>query len=125
MSIKFKTTERANPADRTQKKHYAAPVKTGNKDIEDIIPAIEKMSTVSGADISAVLYSLLDVTPDMLADGYSVKLGDLGTLRVSFSSEGQATPEEVTVHTIKGQKVLFTPGKKLKKMLENLTFNKG
>ncbi len=57
--------------------------------------AIEKISTVSGADIRAVLYALVDVSIDNLPKGAIVRLGDLGSLRVSISSEGRDADDEV------------------------------
>ncbi|MCK0205405.1 HU family DNA-binding protein [Ornithobacterium rhinotracheale] len=45
-------------------------------------------------------------------------------MRVSISSEGKSKEEEVTTASIKGAKVVFTPGKDLKKMLNNLTCEK-
>ena len=87
--------------------------------------SIERSCTVNGADIRAVLYAMVDVMKDSLADGNIVRLGELGSLRVSFSSEGKATPEEVNATAITGAKVVFTPGKDIKKMLETVEYSKG
>lgn len=124
MAIKYKAQVKANPQNRNESKYYPSKVKSGTKDLEKIIPAIEKISTVSGADIAAVLYALLDVLPEMMADGHSVQLGNLGTMRVSLGGEGKNTADELTVSDITKRKVIFTPGKKLKSMLEELDFEK-
>ncbi|MRM97762.1 DNA-binding protein, partial [Riemerella anatipestifer] len=50
--------------------------------------------------------------------------GELGSMRVSLSSEGKAKEEEVTSAAVKSAKVLFTPGSDLKKMLQTLKFEK-
>ncbi len=71
---------------------------------------------MSEADIRAVLYALVDVMTGALADGQSVRLGELGSLRVNIRSEGKATEKEVTAAAIKGAKVIFTPGADIKKM---------
>lgn len=126
MPIKFKVIEKGQPGvvGGGEKKFYASPNVTGEKTLAGLTRDIEKISTVSGADIRAVLYGLVDVMVDSLAEGQVVRLGELGSLRVSISSEGMATAEEVNVAAIKGSKVIFTPGKDIKKMLNNLEFVK-
>ncbi|MDY3351405.1 HU family DNA-binding protein [Riemerella anatipestifer] len=126
MSIKYKTIQKAQPgvAGGGDKKFYASPVYQGEKTLEGLTKDIEKISTVSGADIRAVLYALVDVMQNSLSDGQIVRLGELGSMRVSLSSEGKAKEEEVTSAVIRNTKVLFTPGSDLKKMLQTLKFEK-
>ncbi|MDY3316711.1 HU family DNA-binding protein [Riemerella anatipestifer] len=126
MSIKYKTIQKAQPgvADGGDKKFYASPVYQGEKTLEGLTKDIEKISTVSGADIRAVLYALVDVMQNSLSNGQIVRLGELGSMRVSLSSEGKAKEEEVTSAAVKSTKVLFTPGSDLKKMLQTLKFEK-
>ena len=103
MAINFKVIERGQPGvvGDGEKKYYASNMISGNADIEELTEGIEKISAVSGADIRAVLYALTDVIPTMLADGKSVKLGEVGNFRVSINSEGKETAEEVNVNCIK------------------------
>jgi len=82
------------------------------------------MCTVNGADVRAVVYALLEVMILEMADGKIVRLGELGSLRVTISSEGVEKEEDVRASTIRGAKVIFTPGKDLKTMLETLTYEK-
>ncbi|MDY3521899.1 HU family DNA-binding protein [Riemerella anatipestifer] len=126
MSIKYKTIQKAQPgvAGGGDKKFYASPVYQGEKTLEGLTKDIEKISTVSGADIRAVLYALVDVMQNSLSEGRIVRLGELGSMRVSLSSEGKAKEEEVTSAAVKSAKVLFTPGSDLKKMLQTLKFEK-
>ena len=97
MAIKFNVIERGTPgvAGGGDKKYYASAKMTGEMDIDQITTSIEKISTVSGADIRAVLYALVDVAADALADSKIVRLGDLGTMRVSISSNGLETADKV------------------------------
>lgn len=126
MPIKYKIIQRVEPgvSGGGNKKYYATNTISGEKTLTDLTKDIEKISTVSGADIRAVLYALVDVMQNSLADGNAVRLGELGSLRVSISSEGKATEKEITAASIKGAKVIFTPGKDLKKMLDTLEFQK-
>ena len=67
------------------KKFYASTVFTGEKKLEQLTKSIGKISTVSGADIRAVLYNLVDVIADDLSNSQIVRLGDLGSLRLTLA----------------------------------------
>jgi predicted histone-like DNA-binding protein len=126
MSIKIKAIAKGQPgvAGGGDKKYYASPVMDGEMDIEALTKAIEKICTVSGADIRAVLYALVDVSIDGLSRGAIIRMGDLGSLRITLSSEGKLTVEEVTAASVKKAGIIFTPGARLKEMLRNLKFLK-
>jgi len=125
MAVKYKLVERGNPQDRTApKKWYAQPVVSGRKQIKEIAKDIEDLSSLSYGDISNVLISLVHQIPKYLADGNSVKLGDLGSLRLGFSSEGVENDTDFNVNKIKGQRIIFTPGPDLKSFLKELKYNK-
>lgn len=126
MAIRYKVIERGTPgvAGGGEKKYYASANVTGETSLEGITKIIEKISTVSGADIRAVLYAMVDAMENNLAEGKVVRLGELGSLRVSLSSEGKATEDEVNAAAIRNSKVIFTPGKKIKDMLTNLEYKK-
>ena len=127
MSITYKVTEKGQPGvvGGGEKKFYATNVNSGEATVDDLITTIEKISTVSGVDISAVVYAFIDTMMGELSKGNIVRLGGLGSFRISISSEGSATAEEVSANSIKGAKILFTPGSKLKKMLNSLEYKKG
>jgi predicted histone-like DNA-binding protein len=59
-----------------------------------------------------------------LEDGRIIRLGDLGSLRITLRSEGKDAAEEVTPSTVKKASVIFTPGKRLQEMLDNAKFTK-
>jgi predicted histone-like DNA-binding protein len=82
------------------------------------------MSTVSSVDTAAVLEAFMNVVPDQLADGKIVELGDIGTFRVSVSSEGAEQPEYVTARSITDVRILFQPGKRFKQLLSGTVFEK-
>jgi len=126
MSIKFKVVERGEPgvAGGGTKKFYAKSLSSGLMDIDALTQRIEQISTVSGADIRAVLYSLVDIIPDMLSNSHIVEIGEIGRFRVSISSQGEATAEEVKSTSVRGAKILFRPGKKLQMMLKTLEYKK-
>ena len=107
-----------------EKKFYATPVLDGEMTLPEMTTAIEKICTVSGADILAVLYALVDVSINNLSNGTIIRLGELGSLRPSLSSDGKATEAEVNANSIKYANVLFTPGSRIKDMLATAKFKK-
>jgi predicted histone-like DNA-binding protein len=122
--MKYKVIKRSNPQNRTEEKWYAAPVNDGKITKAELAKEIVGISSLSRGDVSNVIENLIDVIPKYLLMGKSVNLGELGTLRVSFSSKGAESPESLTAGMIQGAKVLFTPGVLLKKMLTDLKFEK-
>ncbi len=124
MSVKYNIIQKGQPGviGGGDKKYYASAQTTGTVDIDKLTRDIEKISTVSGADIRAVLYALVDVATDELADSNIVRLGDLGSLRISLSSHGLDAPSAVNASAVKGTRVHFLPGKRLKEMQKTLTF---
>ena len=126
MSIEFNVIQKGEPGvvGGGVKKYYAANQSSGELTLAGLTKRIEKMCTVNGADIRAVLYAMVDVMKDELANGQIVRLGELGSLRVNISSEGKDKEEDVKASTIRSARVIFSPGKDLKDMLLTLTYEK-
>lgn len=126
MAIKFSVIQRGQPGvvGGGEKKYYASSQSSGELTLTGLTKRIEKISTVSGADIRAVVYAMVDVMKDSLSEGQIVRLGELGSLRVSIASEGKNAEKEVNASSISGARVIFTPGKDIKEMLLTLTYEK-
>lgn len=126
MSVTYNIIQRGEPgvAGGGTKKYYASSVTNNTIGIEELTTEIAKLSTVNGADISAVLYGIVEVLPQLLSKGNSIQLGDLGYFRVGISSKPSDTEEEVNATNIRRSKVLFRPGRKIGTMLKALTFKK-
>ena len=126
MAIKFKVIERGQPGvpGGGEKKYYASTQANGELTLAGLTRTIEKSSTVSGADSRAVLYAMVDAMRDALENGQIVRMGELGSLRVSLKSNGEQTAEEVKTSSIKDAKVNFRPGNAIKEVLSKLTYTK-
>ena len=123
--MRYKLIERKNPQQReAEGKLYATPVIEGKVSQQEIAAEIVRMSSLARGDISNVIDSLLDTVPNYLLMGKSVSLGDLGTFRVSFSSEGVTTADEFNVGKISGVRVSFLPSPALRKALRDIKFEK-
>lgn len=125
MPIKFKTQSRKNPQDLTApEKYYAAAVADGNVDLDRLAELISYQCTVTETDCYAVLMALEHNIIGELKQGRIVKLGRLGNFQVGISSTGSDTAAEVSATSIRKSRILFRPGKKLRTMLDGVSFKK-
>lgn len=125
MPVQFVVIAKANPRDtKAAKKFYAIAKSAGEISLRDLSNQISKRSTLSNADVMAVLESLLEVIPERIAQGDIVRLGDFGSFSLSISSEGSEKAEEVTANNIRGNSLNFRPGKEIQKVLDTLTYAK-
>ena len=75
-------------------KYYPQAAPSTPLTINQIVKRIEKRSTVSSADVKAVLDALQYEVIDALQNGNSVRLGDLGSFRLTIKAEGADTAAE-------------------------------
>jgi len=121
--MKYKKIQRKNPQKKEEAgKFYAAPVNSGKITLNTLSTRMERNSSLSRGDILNVLSNFLDEVPEYLKDGKSVQLGEFGTVRCSFSSEGVDKPKDVNASLIKKVRVIFTPGARLKHQLSDISF---
>ena len=125
MSVKYKVLPRKNPQDMTApEKFYAAAIADGEVDLDKLAEQISYQCTVTESDCYAVLLSLERNIISELEQGRIVKLGRLGNFQIGVSSEGRDTAEEVTSAAITKTRILFRPGKRLRSLLNDLSFRK-
>ena len=123
--LKYKLIQRGDPRDPSApKKFYAVHVKTGTKSVADMSTDIADISSLSPGDIQNSILNMVQQSPKYLLDGLSVCLGELGTLRISFSSEGVDSEADFSVSKIRGIRVIFTPGKLIREALLKARFEK-
>ena len=119
--MKIKMVQRKNPQKKSEVKYYASPVNAGKKNLRDIAHDIAGRSSLTRGDIENVLSNFMDCLPHYLRDGFSVQLGEFGTIRLTLSSEGSATVKAFKTETIK-PRVTFTPGVELKAALRENSY---
>lgn len=125
MAIKFNIQEIGKPGDpAAPKKFYARPVHSGEITLEDLAEDISHASSLTESDVYAVLQSLVREIPRNISRGYIVRLGNLGAFRLGSNSAGSDTEEEVTAANIFRKRLLFYPGKYVRSVVDNLTFEK-
>ena len=84
---------------------------------------IASQTTVSRADVSAVLISAVDNLIEELKRGNQIIFGELGKFRLQLNSKGAKTAAEFKSDTnITGASIQFIPGEDLKNIFTDLEF---
>ena len=123
--LDYKLVSRKDPRDENSvAKFYALAISSGHADLRSIAEKISDRCTLTTVDTVAVLEALVGLIPQELADGKIVQLGDFGTFRTTFRSEGAETEDEFTKLKIKETKVHFRQGLEFKRKFSNLKFSK-
>jgi predicted histone-like DNA-binding protein len=123
--ITFNVIQKRNPQEPdAPQKFYADIVGNGETTLADLAKYASTVSTVSKADILAVLESTFSKIADDIADGKIVYVGEYFTLQAGGSSEGKDTADEVNASSIKSVRTLFRPGKMIKDALKLAEFKK-
>ncbi len=119
--MKIKMVQRKNPQKKSEVKFYASPVNAGKKTLCDIAKDIAGRSSLTRGDIENVLTNFMECLPSYLRDGFSVQLGEFGTVRLTLSSEGALNEKAFKTETIK-PRVTFTPSVELKAGLRDNSY---
>jgi len=117
MALQFNVIEKPNPQTK-EKKWYASPKLTGTRDLKNLSKDLSEVSSLSAGDVQNVIANLIDQLPKWLMEGNSVKLDGFGTFRLSLSSTGEATKEDVTAASIKDIYILFEPDGEIKERVK-------
>lgn len=119
--MKYKLIQKANPLKPDSKrKWYASPIKKGTINNYQLSKGMAAKSSMTRGAVLNVIENIVDEIPFYLTEGYSVNLNNLGTLRISLSSNGVENPEDFSEKNIKNPKVIFTPSPEFKETLLNM-----
>ena len=102
--IKYVIQAKKNPLKKEEVKFYPQAAPTTPVTLAQIIKRIEKRSTVSSADVKAVLDALQYEVIEALENGNTVRLGDIGSFRLTIKAEGAATAVEAKARGAKPKK---------------------
>ena len=117
--MKYRIVQRINPLNKDETKFYAAPQYTEELTVMDLAKDISDACTLNVTDVEAVLTSLVRKLPMYLKNGFKIQLGNLGRVKLSFSSKGFAKAEDVDANSITSKRILFTPSTELKNEIES------
>jgi predicted histone-like DNA-binding protein len=122
MAVKSKKIQRKNPQNVNQTKWYLTQEKTGTVGVQEIAREIEGRSALSLGDVQSVLSNLVEILPVFLRFGQTIKLEGFGSFRISLTSDGMETAEELSARNIKGVKMVFLPSVEIKRSIEDISF---
>ena len=126
MALKYVVKKTVFGFDQTKTPKYVArPLPAGTVGYPALCDQVAKVGVLpSRSMVKLVLESLFDVLEENLTNHLSVKLGDFGTLRPSFSSKCQNEENEVNADVLCHRKIIFTPGADFKRVLSNVSVRK-
>lgn len=125
--IKYVIQAKKNPQKKEEVKYYPQIAPSTPMTLTQIVKRVEKRSTVSSADVKAVLDALQYEVIDALENGNSVRFGDLGSFRLTLRAQGMPTAAEARMQgarLIKQVNVQFTKSTAMRDALDvhNLNF---
>lgn len=124
-TVKYSVIPRMNPRDReSEPKYYPQLIMSGDVSLREMCERIEQACTVTKADVQAVFVAMENVVIDALKRGEIIRLGELGSLRLSVSSKGALTEQKYNPSLITQKRIIFRPGSILSEALANLSFEK-
>jgi predicted histone-like DNA-binding protein len=124
MSVKYSVVMRKNPSRITEPgKYYAHAQAYGEMDFDSLCEDVNARCTVTKADVSAVIESVLESMKQNLSKGQIVRLGNFGSFQIGVSSKGAEKEDEFTSTLIRGTRIAFRPGKLLTNMQKTLAYS--
>lgn len=126
--MKYKLVQRKNPNKRDEPaKWYASPMNDEAEDIKTMTQSATANTTTAPIEMEASLELFGEYAKKKLLRGESIRIGNLGTLRLTFRSKGSDTVQEFNAaQLIYDARMLFTPTKEFREsIINNLTFENG
>ena len=94
MSVFYKLYQEKRKGSAYKDKWYARAVNIGTIDTDGLVEEIEKICTVTDADVLAVLRALVFVMKKKLQESYRVKINDFGSFKVAISTKPADSAKE-------------------------------
>ena len=104
MALNYSVSLRPNPLEReASPKAYATAQMNGELSLKQLSRRVSSQTTVSRADVVAVLTATVDNLLEALKEGKQVDFGDLGKFRLQITSRGADSLEKFTASCITGE----------------------
>ncbi len=124
--IKYRVIKRGTPGvtGGGEQKYYASLPVRDVLTIRTLAEQISRRTTLTATDVIATLEAFIAMVPEHMLNGKIVKLGDFGTFRINIKSSASTEAKDVSVDNITGNRVVFNPGKLIKKKLKLAEYKK-
>ncbi len=77
---------------------------------------------ISRAMVKAVFEGLIQEIEQMVLNGHSIQLGEMGTLKFSVSCKSVEDKEDLSTDLIKRRRIIFQPSARLKSAVNRVNF---
>ncbi len=98
---------------------YPKIVSSGTKTLKDIMYHASHHGGINQSTIVSVVTYLEDVLAEYLAEGYNVKIGEIGTFSASIKSRKVRSKSEIHSQSVHFDNVNFQASKKLRKSINS------
>lgn len=115
MATQYDLKPGLGPKGEEEQALYPKVVAYGTKKLKDIMKDASMYSGINPATIQGVVSFLEEIMANYLANGYNVKLGNIGTFTATLSSRKVTSKEEIRAKSIHFDNVHFKAAKELKK----------
>ena len=125
---KFNLVQKRNPAKPdAPKKWYAVPQTREAQSVKSMTRSATENTSTAPIEMEAALDLLGKYATEQLLQGHTVKVGDLGTLRITFKSDGVENINDFNAGVmIKEPRILFTPSKEFRQnIIQQLKYQNG
>ena len=122
--MNLKKIKRVNPQNKEESKFYFALEQGSPITLEDMAVRIGQSCSISPTAIKYVLTAFLEQLPYFLKDGHPIRLEPFCNIRLSLSSKGKNTADELTKEDIIDFHVIVVPSAKFKKSINSKEFKK-
>ena len=126
MALKYTVTDRKviTKDGSRQVRQIARQVNLGKVTLSQLAREIADITSLGRGDVESVLTHLSEIAIRYSTMGYSVSLGDLGTLTPRLSAKALPLTEKYTPDAIRQLRLRFTPSKEMKIRLKEVSFEK-
>ena len=104
------------------KKAYAKAQVNREVSLREFSARVASQTTVSRADVYAVIIAAVENMCEALRAGDQVDFGELGKFRLQVTSKAAETAEQFTASNITGVNIQFVPGSDLKNLFKDMEF---
>lgn len=118
---KFKLIKKINPQDKSApKKWYAVPISESPQPFKETARRATQNTTTSAMELETSIDLLGSYAIEQLQAGHTIRIGNLGTLRITFKSDGVDNIDDFNASSmIKEARVVFTPSKEFREAVTN------
>ena len=124
MALTYKIVATKKPGSGMEGDTLYYPKLTGSAqlDLRDVSEILAARSTASEADVRLVVTGLMELIPQLLLEGKTVKLDHFGSFRLHAKVEASTSADAVKASHIQGLRISFLPDKRMKAELAHAKF---